>query len=87
MLKQPLPDGSEIVQANLLTEIKLNEDRTAADFKFTPPAGVKEFVQPDIRANLVQVGKKAPDFNLPTPTGGMLSPDGVEKLVIPRGLG
>jgi hypothetical protein len=73
VLTQPLPDGQEVVQTNTLSDIKLNTVQTAADFRFVPPTGMKEYVPPDYRAKLVKVGQKAPEFTLPTPSGGNLS--------------
>ncbi len=69
----PRPDGSEFVQTNTLTNIKLNSVRSASLFAFKPPAGVTEFVRQDPAAKLIAVGKKAPEFSLPTPDGGKIS--------------
>jgi outer membrane lipoprotein-sorting protein len=69
----PLPDGGSIKQTNVLTDIKLDAPKKASDFAFKPPAGVKEMVRQDPAANLVAVGKKAPEFSLPTATGSTIS--------------
>lgn len=60
--------GRTLTQTNLLTEVKINESKKPEDFVFTPPAGVREQF-----ANLVPVGKPAPDFNLPELKGGQVA--------------
>ena len=73
VLTMPTPDGKEFVQTNTLTDIKLDPTLSAADFAFKAPAGVTEFVRQDPNAKLIPVGKKAPEFSLPTPTGKTIS--------------
>jgi outer membrane lipoprotein-sorting protein len=53
---------------------RLNAPMTAQQFAFKPPAGFRPVEQrPSLEGSLVQVGKKAPDFELPVPGGGRLS--------------
>lgn len=58
----------EQVQINTLTNVKFDVPKTAADFKYTGPAAKED----PYEAALLPVGKDAPDFNLPTPTGDKL---------------
>ena len=73
VLRMKPQENIEIVQTNILTDIKLDETRSPEEFAFKPPAGVKELVRQDPSAKLVPVGKKAPDFSLPTPGGKKIS--------------
>lgn len=59
--------------AAALTNVKVDAPLTNASFAFAPPKTAKLYEEPDYAAKLVAVGKKAPDFSLPTPTGGHLA--------------
>jgi outer membrane lipoprotein-sorting protein len=72
-LELPAGNGQTVTQTNTLSNVKLNVEKTAADFAFKPPAGAKAFEPPNFDASLLPVGSKAPDFELATPGGGRLS--------------
>lgn len=81
VLSFPLPNREPVKQTNTLTNIKLNVPKTAADFEFKPSADAQLFdpekeMEEQIRqleSTLLAVGEKAPEFDLPLPTGGRLS--------------
>jgi outer membrane lipoprotein-sorting protein len=69
--------GQKIKQTAVLTNIKTGQPFTNASFAYTPPKDAKPFdpnaASQDYEAKLVPVGKPAPAFSLPTPTGGNIS--------------
>jgi outer membrane lipoprotein-sorting protein len=72
MLNQPGPNGATLTMTNTLSNIRLNVSLTAAEFAFTPPKTAKLYEPPDYNAKLVKVGLDAPNFTLPTPSGGQV---------------
>ncbi len=56
-----------------LKNIRVGTPMTAASFAYAPPKTAKAYEPPDFEAKLVPVGQKAPEFSLPTPTGGTLA--------------
>ncbi|HXG24256.1 MAG TPA: DUF2092 domain-containing protein [Chthonomonadales bacterium] len=57
-----------------LPNLKVGVDLTASAFAFKPPEGATEFnPNASMEAGLPPIGKEAPDFTLPTPTGGRVS--------------
>jgi outer membrane lipoprotein-sorting protein len=61
-----------------LRNTMVNKAFPASTFVFTPPKGATEMKRPspvDYDAKLVKVGKPAPNFKLPAPTGGSVSLD------------
>lgn len=57
-----------------LPNLKVGADLTASAFAFKPPEEATEFnPNASMEAGLLPVGKEAPNFTLPTPTGGRVS--------------
>jgi len=56
-----------------LANIRVNQPMTAASFAYEPPKTAKAYEPPNFEAKLVALGKKAPEFSLPTPGGGTLA--------------
>jgi len=56
-----------------LHNVKLNQPLADTVFAYTPPANVQQAQVPDYEGKLVAVGKEAPNFTIPTPTGGQVS--------------
>lgn len=75
----PGPNNTSFTQANTFTNLRLNVEKQAKDFVFTPPQGARLFERPDYNAKLVSVGSPAPRFVAPSPTGGEVSlSDGIK---------
>jgi outer membrane lipoprotein-sorting protein len=57
-----------------LLNLKVGADLTASHFAFKLPEGATEFnPNTPTEASLLPVGKEAPNFTLPTPTGGQIT--------------
>lgn len=56
-----------------LSNLRVGRPMTAAAFAYEPPKTAKAYEPPNFEAKLVAIGKKAPEFSLPTPTGGTLA--------------
>ena len=68
--------GQKITQASEWKGQKINAVPATASFAVVLPKGAKPFTAPaaqDYAAKLVAVGKPAPVFSVPTPTGGTVS--------------
>src|SRR5579863_812943 len=75
VLAQPGPNGATITMVNTLSKIRLNVPLTAGVFAFMPPKTARLYEPPDYNAKLVKVGREAPNFTMPTPTGGEVALD------------
>jgi len=58
-----------------LKNVKLNQQLSDTVFAYTPPANIQQASaqSDDYSSKLVGVGKDAPNFTIPTPTGGQVS--------------
>lgn len=69
-----LKQGQDTIKLTAdLSNVQVDQPLTTAAFTFTPPKTAKLYQPPkqeDMEASLVAVGKEAPKFSLPTPTGG-----------------
>jgi peroxiredoxin/outer membrane lipoprotein-sorting protein len=59
-----------------LTNVRVNQPMSAAEFRFTPPAGAK---LDDPADKLLAIGQPAPDFTLPTPDGDTITLSAISK--------
>ena len=79
-----LPNGPTMSATSWLKEAKLDTELTPAQFAYTPPPDLKPFdptagrqggtdSADSMDKSLVAVGKKAPDFTIPTPQGATVN--------------
>jgi outer membrane lipoprotein-sorting protein len=69
-----IKQGSDsLLLETTLQNIKTGVALAASAFAYTPPKTAKAFEQPNFEARLVKVGADAPNFTLPTPTGGQVA--------------
>ena len=59
-----------------LRDVRTNQAMSAASFRYAPPASARP---DDLSGKLLDVGRQAPAFALPTPDGGTLSLDEVRR--------